>query len=75
MPRLLVDLTTFRARHQAALEQDQARHNLMLGLLGVAEKDPTKVRLWSLGDGSRCALQMGERNLVLGDLEGDDCAR
>lgn len=75
MPSLLVDLSTFRARHLAALEEDQARHNLMLGLVGFAEKDPSNVRLWSLGDGARCALQTGARNLVLGDLEGDDFRR
>lgn len=71
----LVDLATFKARHLAALEQDQARHNLMLGLLSLAEKDPARVRLWSVGEGASCALQTDERNLVLGDLSADGCER
>jgi uncharacterized protein len=71
----MIELASFLSRHREALEQDQARHNLMLGLLARAEKDPEKVRLWSLGDGAACALQTPPHYLVLGELEGEHCVR
>lgn len=73
MSECAVDLDTFIARHMESLERDQARHNLLLGLLARVKNDPTKARLWSLGDGTRCALQTPPHNIVLGDLTKQDC--
>lgn len=63
-----VSLEEFLSRHLEALEADQAKHNLMLGLLNRAHKDPSKVRLWSLGEGAACAVQTPPHFIVLGDL-------
>lgn len=63
----------FRKRHLDALEHDEARHNLLLGILARAGKFP-RLRLWSLGAGSACALQTPPHNLLLGDLEREHCA-
>lgn len=68
-----MELKSFLAKHLGALEADQARHNLMLGLINRAQKDPSKVRVWSLGDGAACAMQTPPHNIVLGDLNEVQC--
>lgn len=68
-----MELETFLSKHLNALEADQARHNLFLGILNRAKKNPSAVRLWSLGDGAACAIQTPPNYLVLGDLDQNQC--
>jgi hypothetical protein len=65
-------LADFVAFHQPALEADEARHNLILGLLlgGSAGAEP---RLWTLGGPGACAVQYPHRNIVLGALDKEQC--
>ncbi len=70
-----MELKTFLAKHLDALEANQARHNLMLGLINRAHRDPSKVRIWSLGDGAACAIQTPPHNIVLGDLNQAQCEK
>lgn len=61
--------------HRAALECDEVRNNLILGLLGrlVATGQP-ELRLWTLGGPGACAMQTSSRNgLILGDLTLAQC--
>lgn len=63
-----INLEAFLSAHLDALEQDQPRHNLMLGILDRAKANPEQVRLWSFGDGTACAVQTPPHNVVLGVL-------
>lgn len=70
----LVNLITFKERHLASLELDEARHNLILGLVGRAGSDKGAIRFWSFGEhSSRCAVQAPPYYIVLGDLNTADC--
>jgi GNAT superfamily N-acetyltransferase len=62
--------------HMAALESNEARHNLILGLLARAASDPTSVlHRWSLGPPGACAIQNPGRPIVLGELDEQQCHR
>jgi RimJ/RimL family protein N-acetyltransferase len=57
------------ATHMPALEQDEPRHNLILGILGAAAKDPnSKLMTWTLGEPGACAVRSPGRPIVLGEL-------
>lgn len=61
------------ARHRSVLEQAPARHNLILGFLTRVPQMPvTDVRFWSFETPGSCALQIGKRSIVLGELARDD---
>jgi RimJ/RimL family protein N-acetyltransferase len=62
----------FLAFHAPALEADEVRHNLILGLL-LAGAPVDGVRLWTLGGPGACALQFPSRNIVLGALDRGQC--
>lgn len=64
--------TEFRARHLGALELNEAKHNLLLNILGRPEKFPG-TRFWSLGEEGACALHAPSFNLLLGDLKREHC--
>jgi hypothetical protein len=49
-----VELAAFVEYHVPALEADEVRHNLMLGVLGG--RFAAGVRRWSVGDASACAI-------------------
>jgi RimJ/RimL family protein N-acetyltransferase len=68
-------LREFVEFHRPALEQDEVRHNLILGLLGrLLETDQGELRLWSLGAAGECAMQTTPRNaIVLGELTAAQC--
>ena len=66
-----IHLEEFASFHQPALEADEARHNLILGLAGDASRG--KFRLWTLGRPGACAVQYPARNLVLGALSEAEC--
>jgi GNAT superfamily N-acetyltransferase len=56
--------------HVAALETNEARHNVILAILARAGGDPSvNVRLWTLGAPGQCAVQTPGRPIVLGDLD------
>lgn len=72
-----MELREFAEYHAPALERDEARHNLMLGLLARllnhAEPNPD-VRLWTLGASGQCAMQTSPRNaIILGELDERQC--
>ena len=64
----------FIALHAAALEADEVRHNVVLGILGrLGDEDAPPPRLWSLGAPGACALQTPGRPIALGALEARQC--
>lgn len=68
-------LERFVATHRAALMCNEARHNLLLSLIDFALGDAaTPVALWTLGGPGACALRAGAHNMVLADLDLDQCA-
>jgi RimJ/RimL family protein N-acetyltransferase len=70
-----VQILDFLEYHRPALERDEVRHNLMLGLLGrLAHTDHSEVRLWTRGGGGECAMQTTPRNaIILGELNEAQC--
>jgi RimJ/RimL family protein N-acetyltransferase len=70
-----VQILDFLERHRPALERDEVRHNLMLGLLGrLVQTDHSEVRLWTLGAPGECAMQTTPRNaIILGELNETQC--
>ena len=55
----------FLQKHLATLELDQAKYNLLLGILNRKSPD---TKYWSLGEGAACAIQTPPRFIVLGEL-------
>src|SRR5262245_11388669 len=61
----------FAACHGPALEADEVRHNLILGLLGRLTGASA---YWTLGAAGCCALQTeAERPIVIGELDQAQC--
>src|ERR1700674_1412475 len=72
----LMELREFAEYHSPALERDEARYNLMLGLLvRLLNSAPNQdVRLWTLGASGQCAMQTSPRNaIILGKLDEGQC--
>jgi predicted GNAT family acetyltransferase len=59
--------------HQPALEVDEVKHNLILGLL--ESRANTELRLWSIGAPGECAVQHPKYPIVLGALTRVQCRR
>jgi RimJ/RimL family protein N-acetyltransferase len=69
-----MQLAEFIAQHVLALEQDEVRHNLILGVLARAAKAPNPELLtWTLGDAGACAIKTPNRPIVLGELTREQC--
>jgi RimJ/RimL family protein N-acetyltransferase len=69
-----MQLAEFIEMHVPALERDEVRHNLMLGLLGRAAKDPGQQLLtWTLGGPGACAIRSPSRPIVLGEVGREHC--
>jgi predicted GNAT family acetyltransferase len=67
-------LPEFIAYHRTALQQNEARHNLMLGLLARAERDGMQnLRVWTFGEPGAGAIQVAGWPIVLGELQRNDC--
>ena len=67
-------LAEFAAKHAAALERDEARYNLLLGILSAAAQNPTaRLQTWTMGPAGACAIRAQGRPIVLGALERDQC--
>lgn len=64
-----MDLSEFIDLHMPALERDQVRHNLIIGLLSRArEKKDDNNLLWTLGPLGACAIKKPGRAILLGEL-------
>jgi GNAT superfamily N-acetyltransferase len=68
----------FLAEHQDFFEKHEAKFNILLGLALQVRKHPRLARtyrLFSFGRPGAAALQAEGRNIVLGDLGPEDCAK
>lgn len=65
----------FNAYHMPALEQNEARHTLILSLMAAEPSDPTfQIRRWTLGEPGACAIQTAaDRSIILGELNEVQC--
>ncbi len=69
-------LEDFVAHHLPALEADEARHNLILAILGRALAEPgVGLRFWSLDSPGACAIQTPGKPVILGALDAPQCRR
>jgi RimJ/RimL family protein N-acetyltransferase len=69
-PREFID------QHLPALETNEARHNVMLAILGrFSGSDSPPLRYWTLGAPGHCAVQVPARPILLGDLTPAECRR
>jgi GNAT superfamily N-acetyltransferase len=64
----------FACYHRAALEIDEARHNVILAILGrIAKDELSDTRRWTLGAPGQCAVQVPPYPIMLGELEDRHC--
>ncbi len=74
MTRRSVTPTEFCALHVAALERDEARHMMMLGVIQAAgHAPPETVRFFSFGAPAACAILAPNGVLMLGELATAQC--
>ena len=67
-------LVDFIALHAPALEANEARHNLILGLLERVKGDPSlDLMFWTLGGPGQCAIKTPRRGLLLGEPSQAQC--
>jgi predicted GNAT family acetyltransferase len=64
----------FATYHLPALECDEARHNLIVAVLGrLAGENPPELLLWSLGKPGQCAIKAPGYPILLGDVNAAQC--
>jgi RimJ/RimL family protein N-acetyltransferase len=70
-----MELREFVEFHRPALERDEVKYNLILGLLGrMLGTEQPECRLWTLGAPGGCAMQTSPRNpIILGELDAAQC--
>ncbi len=70
-----MQIRDFAEFHGPALERDEVRHNLILGLLGrLGGGAQDDVRLWTLGGPGQCAMQTTPHYpIILGELQRAQC--
>ncbi len=70
-----MDIAQFNALHMPALERNEVRHNLLLGLMSQPSPDPAdETRRWTLGGAGACAIQTNaNRSIILGELDERQC--
>jgi len=70
-----MDIADFNALHMPALERNEVRHNLLLGLMTQPSPDPAdEMRRWTLGGAGACAIQTNvNRSIILGELSERQC--
>jgi hypothetical protein len=70
-----MDIEEFKALHAPALERNEVRHNLLLGVLSKASPaQADEMRRWTLGGAGACAVQTNpNRSIILGDLTEPQC--
>lgn len=70
----VLQLPDFIDLHLPSLEQDQVRHNLIVGLLARAREQKDKdLLLWTLGPPGACAIKTPGRWILLGELNEVQC--
>ena len=70
----MMTLPEFCGLHLPAIEQDEVKHCLMIGLLEAARRDGSeRLRVWSLGGPGACAIRSPGRAVVLGALSEVQC--
>jgi hypothetical protein len=68
-----VDFATY---HEPALETDEVRHNLILGILArVRTEKPPDFLHWTLGEAGQCAVKTAGRSIVIGELDEAQCRK
>ena len=73
-PSAMQASSEFVAYHLPALERDEARHNLIVAVLGrLAGENPPELQWWSLGEPGQCAIKAPGYPIVLGDLNAAQC--
>ena len=70
-----MDFAQFNAYHMPALEQEEAKHCLILSLVARAEDERPEgqTQKWSFGHPGACAVRTQGRGLVLGALSREHC--
>jgi len=69
-----MSLREFVEFHQPALERDEVRHNLILGLLGrLLDAEHPELRRWTLGAPGQCAIQTPRHPIILGEPTAAQC--
>jgi RimJ/RimL family protein N-acetyltransferase len=69
-----MDLQDFVTTHLPALERDEARFGVLIGMLTVAAANASpELTFWTLGVPGRCAALAPERSIVLGELDAGEC--
>jgi RimJ/RimL family protein N-acetyltransferase len=65
----------FAAFHEAALEDDEIRHSLLLSIIGRLRAHPQQsgIKTWTLGSPGACAAQTSGYPIVLGNLSKVEC--
>lgn len=64
----------FCAIHMPVLEQNEARHMMMLGVLNSMTSAPSAgVRTWTLGQAGQCAIMRPGGQILLADLDERQC--
>jgi predicted GNAT family acetyltransferase len=64
----------FAAYHLPGLERDEAKHNLIVGVLGrLASENPPEMLWWSLGESGQCAIKSPGYPILLGELTMTQC--
>jgi RimJ/RimL family protein N-acetyltransferase len=66
-----VQLAEFISYRRPALEANEVKYNLILGVL--ADAVASRLRLWSFGSSGACAVQRPGYSLVLGALSETEC--
>ena len=70
---LQMQIAEFIEYHRPALEVNEVKYNLILGLL--ESRANTELRLWSIGAPGECAIQHPGNPIVLGALTREQCQR
>jgi RimJ/RimL family protein N-acetyltransferase len=68
-----MSLAEFIATHVPALECDEVRNNLILGVLAGAVRTGTAILTWTLGGPGACAIKWPGRPIILGDVTRYEC--
>ncbi len=68
------EAAAFNDYHGTALQRDEIRNGLILGLMARAVKEKAAdIAYWSLGRPGACAIKTGNRSIVLGALDRAEC--
>ena len=70
-----MDIADFNALHMPALERNEVRHNLLLGMMSQpSPAQANETRRWTLGGAGACAVQTNaNRSIIFGELDERQC--